>query len=191
MNLTISHIHEAYRNKELTPQQLIENILQRCKQFDDHNIWIRLLNLEELQPYLDNLHDKNIDDLPLYGIPFAIKDNIDLKGIATTAACPAFSYKAERSAFVVERLIDAGAIPVGKTNLDQFATGLVGRGSRDSWGACSYAFDLVYISGGSSSGSSVWVALGLVRFSLGTDTAGSGRVPASYNKLVGLKTSKG
>ena len=169
----------------------MEDILLRCKQFEDNNIWIHLLSREELQPYLDNLQGKNVDDLPLYGIPFAIKDNIDLAGISTTAACPAFAYTAERSAFVVEQLIKAGAIPIGKTNMDQFATGLVGTRSPEPWGACKNSFNKEYISGGSSSGSSVSVALGLVSFSLGTDTAGSGRVPASFNNLVGLKPSKG
>lgn len=191
MNLTISHLKSAYRSKSLTPEKLVEDILQRCAQFDDHNIWIHLLSREELQPYIDNLQDKDIDELPLYGIPFAIKDNIDLAGIATTAACPAFAYVPEKSAFVVEQLINAGAIPIGKTNMDQFATGLVGVRSPEPWGACKNSFNKDYISGGSSSGSSVSVALGLASFSLGTDTAGSGRVPAAFNNLIGLKPSKG
>jgi allophanate hydrolase len=132
-----------------------------------------------------------VDDLPLYGVPFAIKDNIDLASVPTTAACVEFSYTPDKSAFVVEQLIRAGAIPIGKTNMDQFATGLVGVRSPEPWGACKNAFDKDYISGGSSSGSSVAVALGLASFSLGTDTAGSGRVPAAFNNLVGLKPSKG
>src|SRR5580658_8284960 len=125
----------------------------------------------------------------LAGLTFAIKDNIDLAGVPTTAGCPAFAYQPERSAFVVERLIKAGAIPIGKTNLDQFATGLVG--ARSPYGACSCVFDERYISGGSSSGSAVAVAQGLVDFSLGTDTAGSGRVPAAFNNIVGLKPTRG
>jgi allophanate hydrolase len=128
-------------------------------------------------------------DGPLAGMTFAIKDNIDLAGLPTTAGCPAFAYQPERSAFVAERLIKAGAIPIGKTNLDQFATGLVG--TRSPYGACSSVFDERYISGGSSSGSAVAVAQGLVDFSLGTDTAGSGRVPAAFNNLVGLKPTRG
>jgi allophanate hydrolase len=128
-------------------------------------------------------------DGPLAGMTFAIKDNIDLAGVPTTAGCPAFAYQPERSAFVVERLIKAGAIPIGKTNLDQFATGLVG--TRTPYGACSSVFDERYISGGSSSGSAIAVAQGLVDFSLGTDTAGSGRVPAAFNNLVGLKPTRG
>ncbi len=191
MNLTINYLHESFRNKSLTPTQLIENILQRCEQFVEHNIWIHQLTREELQPYLDNLEHQNIDDLPLYGIPFAIKDNIDLAGVSTTAGCSAFAYTPDHSAFVVQQLINAGAIPIGKTNMDQFATGLVGTRSPEPWNACRNSFNKEYISGGSSSGSSVAVALGLVSFSLGTDTAGSGRVPASFNNLIGLKPSKG
>ena len=191
MNLSISYLHNAYKENILTPAQLVESILQRCVQFEDHNIWIRLLSASELQPYLDNLLDKTIEDLPLYGIPFAIKDNIDLAGVATTAGCAAFSNVPNQSAFVVQQLINAGAIPIGKTNMDQFATGLMGVRSPEPWGACKNSFNKKYISGGSSSGSSVSVALGLASFSLGTDTAGSGRVPAAFNNLVGLKPSKG
>jgi allophanate hydrolase len=129
------------------------------------------------------------DDLPLLGVPFAVKDNIDVAGFATTAACPAFAYQPDRDAAVVARLIAAGAIVVGKTNLDQFATGLVG--TRSPFGAVPNAFDPRYISGGSSSGSASVVARGLVPFALGTDTAGSGRVPAGANNIVGLKPTRG
>jgi allophanate hydrolase len=128
-------------------------------------------------------------DGPLPGLTFAIKDNIDLAGVPTTAGCPAFAYMPERNATVVQRLIGAGAIPIGKTNMDQFATGLVG--TRSPYGACSSVFDERYISGGSSSGSAVAVAKGLVDFALGTDTAGSGRVPAAFNSIVGLKPTRG
>ena len=127
--------------------------------------------------------------LPLYGALFAVKDNIDVAGVPTTAGCPAYAYEPGAHAAVVARLIAAGAIPVGKTNLDQFATGLVG--TRSPYGACSSVFDRRYISGGSSAGSAVAVAKGLVTFSLGTDTAGSGRVPAAFNGLVGLKPTRG
>src|SRR6185436_13281041 len=130
-----------------------------------------------------------IEHLPLYGVPFAVKDNIDVAGLPTTAACPAFSYVPERSATVVEKLEAAGAIVTGKTNLDQFATGLVG--TRSPYGPVPNAFRPEYISGGSSSGSAVTVARGEVSFSLGTDTAGSGRVPAGLNNIVGLKPSRG
>jgi allophanate hydrolase len=127
--------------------------------------------------------------LPLAGAPFAVKDNVDVAGVPTTAACPAFAYRPEDSAEVVARLEAAGALMMGKTNLDQFATGLVG--SRSPYGAPGCVFNRAYVSGGSSAGSAVAVGAGLVAFALGTDTAGSGRVPAAFNGLVGLKPSKG
>jgi allophanate hydrolase len=127
--------------------------------------------------------------MPLWGVPFAVKDNIDVAGIPTTGACPAFAYTPERSAACVQRLVAAGAILVGKTNLDQFATGLVG--TRSPYGAVPNTFDAAYVSGGSSSGSASVVARGLVPFAFGTDTAGSGRVPAGFNNLVGLKPTPG
>ncbi|GJM05401.1 MAG: allophanate hydrolase [marine bacterium B5-7] len=188
-SLSISELHARYRKGLLSPETLIADIIAKIKSFEDHNIWIHLLNADELEVYLSNLQGKGPDDLPLYGIPFAIKDNIDLVGIPTTAACPEFSYIPEANAFAVQLLIDAGAIPIGKTNLDQFAAGLVG--TRSPYGAVKNAFDPAYISGGSSSGSAVAVALGQVSFSLGTDTAGSGRVPVAFNNLVGLKPTKG
>ncbi|MCY4094605.1 MAG: allophanate hydrolase, partial [Gammaproteobacteria bacterium] len=126
---------------------------------------------------------------PLWGVPFAIKDNIDLAEIPTTAGCPDFAYVPEQSAFVVSRLIEAGAIPIGKTNLDQFATGLTG--TRSPYGAVPNAIDPTYIAGGSSSGSAVAVKNGSVPFALGTDTAGSGRIPAAFNELIGFKPSRG
>jgi allophanate hydrolase len=127
--------------------------------------------------------------LPLAGVPFAAKDNIDVAGFETTAACPAFAYAPQASAGVIERLLAAGAVCVGKTNLDQFATGLVG--TRSPYGIPRNAYNLAYVSGGSSSGSSIVVAAGLVPFALGTDTAGSGRVPAAFNHLIGFKPTKG
>ncbi len=129
------------------------------------------------------------EDLPLAGVPFAVKDNIDVAGYATSAACPAFAYRREKSAPIIDRLLDAGAVFIGKTNMDQFATGLVG--TRSPYGACGCVFNRDYVSGGSSSGSAVAVGARLVSFSLGTDTAGSGRVPAAFNNLVGFKPTKG
>ncbi|MGV6816820.1 MAG: allophanate hydrolase [Thiotrichales bacterium] len=189
VNLSISALNAAYQSGELTPELVMQGIRERAKQFAAHNIWIHLLTEEETAPYLSALKLKSPDTHPLWGIPFAIKDNIDLAGIPTTAACEEFTYFPEQSATVVENLIGAGAIPVGKTNLDQFATGL--NGTRSPYGVCKNAFDPDYISGGSSAGSAVAVALGLASFSLGTDTAGSGRVPACFNNLIGLKPSRG
>ena len=191
LTMTIAELKQAYQQGQFTPKQLITALLAKADDYEDHNIWITKLSIKQVQPYLDRLESFQVEDLPLYGIPFAIKDNIDLAGVPTTAACPDFSYTPENDAYVVAKLIGAGAIPLGKTNLDQFATGLVGVRSPEPWGACKNSIDTEYISGGSSSGSSVAVALGLVSFSLGTDTAGSGRVPAAFNNIVGLKPSKG
>ena len=188
-SLNIAELHERYRNGSLNPETLITDITAKIKSFAEDNIWIHPLNEDELEVYISNLQGKGPDDLPLYGIPFAIKDNIDLVGVPTTAACPEFSYIPKANAFAVQLLIDAGAIPIGKTNLDQFAAGLVG--TRSPYGAVKNAFDPEYVSGGSSSGSAVAVALGQTSFALGTDTAGSGRVPVAFNNLVGLKPTKG
>ena len=191
MDMTIRGLLDAYRQRRVTPDKVIDYVLTRCERYAGHNIWITRLSREQIQSYIDKLTDYSPDSLPLYGIPFAIKDNIDLHGIPTTAACPAYTYTPSKSAFVVQQLINAGAIPIGKTNMDQFATGLVGTRSPEPWGPCKNAFNKDYISGGSSSGSAVAVALGLVSFSLGTDTAGSGRVPAAFNNLVGVKPTRG
>lgn len=197
MNLSIQHLKKLYKSGVLKPRDIIADVLSRCdalndKSTDEYNpIWIYRLSERELEPYLIHLENSEPDDLPLYGIPFAIKDNIDLAGINTTAACPEFSYTANKNAYVVACLIKAGAIPIGKTNMDQFATGLVGVRSPEPWGPCKNALNPEIISGGSSSGSAVAVAEGLVSFSLGTDTAGSGRVPASLNNIVGLKPTRG
>jgi allophanate hydrolase len=129
------------------------------------------------------------ETLPLAGVPFAVKDNLDVESLATTAACPAFAYRPQRSATVVRQLQDAGAVLLGKTNLDQFATGLVG--TRSPYGIPGCVFNREYVSGGSSSGSAVLVGAGVVSFALGSDTAGSGRVPAAFNGLVGFKPTRG
>jgi len=187
--MTISQLLNDYRNRATTPREVIARIKARIAEHADNPIYLYVLADDELEPYFARLEACDPASLPLYGIPFAIKDNIDLAGAPTTAACPDFAYVAERSAAVVERLIEAGAIPVGKTNLDQFATGLVG--TRSPYGACRNSIDPEYISGGSSSGSAIGVALEMAAFSLGTDTAGSGRVPAAFNNLVGVKPTKG
>ncbi len=155
---------------------------------EDH-AWISIASNEQIQMQIDALKALSTEDLPLYGIPFAVKDNIDVAGFYTTAACKEAQYLAQQDATVVAKLKAAGAIVVGKTNLDQFATGLVG--VRSPYGAVKNSFNPEYISGGSSSGSAVSVANGQVPFSLGTDTAGSGRVPAGHNNIVGLKPTKG
>jgi allophanate hydrolase len=189
LNLNIAELRARYLAKDLTPGALIEALDAQIGSEDPHCIWIRRLTKQEMMAYAQPLEGRDPASLPLYGIPFAIKDNIDLAGIPTTAACPDYAYLPQRSATVVQKLIAAGAIPVGKTNLDQFATGLVG--TRSPYGAGRNAYDADYISGGSSAGSAVAVALGQASFSLGTDTAGSGRVPAAFNNLVGLKPSCG
>ncbi|WP_285356835.1 allophanate hydrolase [Pseudomonas sp. lyk4-R2A-10] len=190
MNLQLDALRQAYRNGDTTPRQLLLALREKAAALNpDYHLFIHLLSAEELEPYLAALDGRDLDSLPLYGVPFAIKDNIDLAGVPTTAACPAFAYVPERSATIVEQLLALGAIPLGKTNLDQFATGL--NGSRSPYGACPNSVLPEYPSGGSSAGSSLAVALGVASFALGTDTAGSGRVPAALNNLVGLKASKG
>jgi allophanate hydrolase len=188
LNLDIASLKAAYARRALTPAALVEEIIRRTAS-DPNRVWIHRLSDAALRAQAKNLEGRDPAGLPLYGIPFAIKDNIDLACVPTTAACREYAYTPEASAFVVQRLIDAGAIPVGKTNLDQFATGL--NGTRSPFGACRNAFDRDTISGGSSSGSAVAVALGYVSFALGTDTAGSGRVPAAFNNIVGHKPSLG
>jgi allophanate hydrolase len=187
--LSIQSLRELYLADKLQPADLVEEIHQRIARDKGNPIWITVLDKKIQASYIDNLKHKNKNRLPLWGIPFAIKDNIDLAQVMTTAACPAFAYTATHSATVVQTLITAGALPIGKTNMDQFATGLVG--VRSPYGEVHNAYVPEFISGGSSSGSAVAVARGHVAFALGTDTAGSGRVPASLNNLVGLKPTRG
>ena len=186
---TIAELREAYQARRLDPSAAIGHLLRRAARTEDYAVWIRRLDPRELALYVERLAGVRIENAPLWGVPFAIKDNIDLAGVPTTAGCPRFAYTPERSATVVERLVGAGAIPLGKTNMDQFATGLVG--TRSPYGAVSNAVCADYISGGSSSGSAVAVKLGLAPFALGTDTAGSGRIPAAFNGLVGFKPTRG
>jgi len=188
-SLDLDSLRTAYTRRNLTPRELVEALLPRLDETDDYRVWISRPAPDTLRAAADALAQRGPAELPLYGVPFAVKDNIDVAGIPTTAACPDYAYTPDGSAPIVERLIEAGALFVGKTNLDQFACGLVG--TRSPYGACRNAFDPAYISGGSSSGSAVAVALGLVGFALGTDTAGSGRVPAALNNVVGLKPTRG
>ncbi|MCX6936899.1 MAG: allophanate hydrolase [Verrucomicrobia bacterium] len=174
-----------------SPVQVVREIFARIRTRGDDHVWISLRPEAEVLAEAAALVARRSggEKLPLYGAPFAVKDNLDVAGLPTTAACPAFSYAPAADAEVVRRLRAAGALVLGKTNLDQFATGLVG--VRSPYGAPSCVFDPEYISGGSSSGSAVATAAGLVSFALGTDTAGSGRVPAAFNNLVGWKPTKG
>jgi allophanate hydrolase len=188
-SLDLAHLRGRYLAGGFTPLDLVRLLLERLRGEDVHHVWISRLDDEAVLGYARALLTRRPEALPLYGIPFAIKDNIDLAGLPTTAACPDYAYTPGESAEVVRRLIEAGAIPIGKTNLDQFATGL--NGTRSPYGACRNPFNREYISGGSSSGSAVAVALGLCSFALGTDTAGSGRVPAAFNNIVGHKPSLG
>jgi allophanate hydrolase len=188
-SLAICDLAAAYRNGHTTPVDVVNVIYDRIDACSDRAIWISLLSRERALERATKLSSADPASMPLYGVPFALKDNMDFAGAQTTAACPAYAYTAQASAPVIERAIRAGAIPIGKTNLDQFATGLVG--VRSPYGACGNSFNPHYISGGSSAGSAVAVALGLASFSLGTDTAGSGRVPAAFNNLIGLKPSLG
>ncbi|MFD0681810.1 MULTISPECIES: allophanate hydrolase [unclassified Paenibacillus] len=187
--LSLQWIRDKYLDRKVTPDEIIEEIINRVNEDIEMNIWITPPTLERVQPYLDRLQALDPADSPLWGIPFAIKDNIDLAGVPTTAGCAEYAYTPSEHAAVVERLVAAGAIPLGKTNLDQFATGLVG--TRSPYGETHNSLRPELISGGSSSGSAVAVARGHAVFSLGTDTAGSGRVPAALNRLVGYKPSLG
>jgi allophanate hydrolase len=188
---TLTDWRAAYRSGQLK----LNDVYDAPPVAESDSAWIARIDDAKLRIQLGQLEHRlaavggEISRLPLYGIPFAIKDNIDAAGWTTTAACPAFGYIADQDATTVRRLREAGAILIGKTNLDQFATGLVG--TRSPYGVVSNAFRNEYISGGSSAGSAAVVARGLVPFSLGTDTAGSGRVPAAFNNIIGLKPTRG
>ena len=189
-SLALPELRARLRDGRLTPTQIARDALAAAAGGDRHHAWIYRLTDDAVLAQAQRLEDAPAARaLPLYGVPFAVKDNIDVAGLATTAACPAYAHTAGATATTVQRLLDAGALLIGKTNLDQFATGLVG--TRSPYGACTNAFDARYIAGGSSSGSALAVALNLVSFALGTDTAGSGRVPAGFNNIVGLKPTRG
>jgi allophanate hydrolase len=188
--LDLVSLRKAYQSG-VTPLDIVEDIIKRRAASADPAIFITPTPDADLRQAARDLMDRapQANSLPLWGIPFAVKDNIDVAGLPTTAACPAYAYHPGSDATVVARLKAAGAIVIGKTNLDQFATGL--NGTRSPYGAPRSVFNSEYISGGSSSGSSVAVASGLCTFALGTDTAGSGRVPAAFNNLVGIKPTPG
>lgn len=189
--LDLGTLARLYAGGAVTPSDVVKAVLARIHRRANDGVWISVASEEVLLAAAQALEGRRAagERLPLYGVPFAVKDNIDVAGFATTAACPAFAYQPRLSAPTVDRLVAAGALVVGKTNLDQFATGLVG--VRSPYGVPGNAFDPRLVSGGSSSGSALAVALGQVAFALGTDTAGSGRVPAAFNNVVGLKPSPG
>lgn len=191
--LSPSTIAAAVNSGGTSALAVAENVLERLVAYDkvQPQIWISQAQPDAILTAAREI-DKRVaagEVLPLAGVPFAVKDNIDVAGFETTAACLDFAFTPEMSAPVVEKLMAAGAICIGKTNLDQFATGLVG--TRSPYGIPANAYNRAFVSGGSSSGSAVAVAAGLVAFALGTDTAGSGRVPAAFNHLIGMKPTKG
>ena len=188
IDFDIPSLHDAYRGG-LDPVQVVEEVYRRLKAAADPGIFISLVEPDSARRRVRSLGAFDAQQKPLWGIPFAVKDNIDAAGLPTTAACPAFAYEPAVSAPSVERLLGAGAILIGKTNLDQFAAGLVGL--RTPYGAPKNVIDPRLVPGGSSSGSAVAVARAIVSFALGTDTAGSGRVPAALNNIIGLKPSPG
>ena len=193
-NLDIESLLSLYKKDPSQLLVILEEIKKNINDFPDPAIWISRFSWEQIFSRAQDLIAKatthgSIQSFPLFGIPFAVKDNIDVLGLSTTAACPGFSYSPTESAQAITLLEKAGAIVIGKTNMDQFATGLVG--TRSPYGKVKNIFNPEYISGGSSSGSAIAVAGGLVCFALGTDTAGSGRIPAGFNNIVGLKPSRG
>jgi allophanate hydrolase len=188
--LDLASVQAAYASGA-TPLDLVEEVLARIDAYPDPAVFITRTTADDLRAAARDLLARApaVNSLPLWGVPFAVKDNIDVAGLPTTAACPAFLYHPETDAAAVAKLRAAGALVIGKTNLDQFATGL--NGTRSPYGAPRSVFSPDHVSGGSSSGSAVAVAAGLASFSLGTDTAGSGRVPAAFNNIVGIKPTPG
>jgi allophanate hydrolase len=184
----IQSIHNAYKNGTKV-EDIVKEVYKRIKKVNDKSLFIHLQPIEDILKEVSSFDNMNLKEKPLWGIPFTVKDNIDVAGVPTTAACEAYKYTPKEDAFVVKLLRDAGAICIGKTNLDQFATGLVG--IRTPYGAPKNAVDASIVPGGSSCGSAVAVSHQIVSFSLGTDTAGSGRVPAALNNIVGFKPTLG
>ena len=189
MTETVAEILNAYRSGALKPEDIVARSFARIRAHGDPALFIALREEADLLAEAQALARAGDKALPLYGIPVAVKDNIDVKGLPTTAACPAYSYRPGKDATCVARLRQAGALILGKTNLDQFATGLVGL--RTPYGVPRNLFDAKLVPGGSSSGSALAVGAGIAPLSLGTDTAGSGRVPAAFSNVVGLKPTRG
>jgi allophanate hydrolase len=186
---TVAEILDAYRGGATKPEDIVARSFERIRAHDDPAIFIALREEAEVLAEARSLGQAGDKTLPLYGIPVSVKDNIDVKGLATTAGCPAYSYRPSKDAASVALLREAGALILGKTNLDQFATGLVG--VRTPYGIGRNLFDPKLIPGGSSTGSALAVGAGFTPLALGTDTAGSGRVPAGFGNIVGLKPSRG
>lgn len=191
LSLDFTRLRHAYAHQGLTPMALVEEVYRRIALRGEDHVWLHLEPRERVLSRAATLYQRYVagEDLPLYGLPYGVKDNIDVAGVPTTSACSGFSHIAVEDAAVVQRLDAAGALFIGKQNMDQFATGLVG--VRNIGGSCRNAFNPDYIPGGSSSGSAVAVAAGLVAFSIGSDTGGSGRIPAACNNVVGLKPTPG
>lgn len=190
--LLFDRLRERYRDGQISPTELVSSILDRIELNGEDGVWISVVERETAiarAQHLERCSESEQISLPLWGIPFSVKDCIDIAGVPTTSACPDFSYVASQTNPAVKRLIEAGAMYIGKTNLDQFATGLVG--TRTGYSVPVNPFHSDYITGGSSSGAAVSVSTGLVSFGLGTDTGGSGRIPAGFNNVVGLKPTIG
>ncbi|MEH2543556.1 allophanate hydrolase [Bradyrhizobium sp. AZCC 2262] len=192
LDFELPQLTAAYARGALTPSTVVEHILQEIASRGADGVWISVVSREDALSrarQLEALSKSEREALSLWGIPFSVKDCIDTIGLPTTSGCPVFSYTPAKNNLAVERLLAAGAILIGKTNMDQFATGLVG--VRSPYGVARNPFDAAYIPGGSSSGAAVSVAAGLVSFALATDCGGSGRVPAAFNNVVGLKPTRG
>lgn len=191
-SLDFKTLRAAYAAGASTPAAVVEQLLARIDAQGDDGVWTCKLPADAVLARaraLEALPESERAALPLYGLPFTVKDCIDIAGMPTTCACPDFAYRADRTHLSVQRAVEAGAILLGKTNLDQFATGVVG--VRSPYGVARNPFDAAYIPGGSSSGAAVSVSAGLCAFAFGSDTGGSGRVPASYNNVIGLKPTLG
>ena len=187
---TVTDLLGALRSGDTTPSRVVDDVADVVERRGADGVWITVLSRAQLRERAAELEaDRDARDLPLYGIPFAVKDSIDVAGLPTTCGCPDYAYVPETTAPVVSRLLEAGAVLVGKTNLDQFATGL--NGTRSPYGIPRNVHGGDLIPGGSSSGSALAVATGQVPFAVATDTAGSGRVPAALNAVLGFKPSRG